>query len=71
MAVSPDGQLVVNTSETTSMVHFIDAETLEVVDNVLVDTRPRVAAVHRRTASRSGCPRNCAEPSSVIDVAKP
>jgi DNA-binding beta-propeller fold protein YncE len=44
MAVSPDGTLVVCTSETTSMAHFIDAGTYEVVDNVLVDTRPRVAA---------------------------
>ena len=43
MAVSPDGRVVVNTSETTSMVHFIDAATNELVDNVLVDTRPRVA----------------------------
>jgi PQQ-dependent catabolism-associated beta-propeller protein len=35
----------VNTSETTSMLHVIDAETLELLDNVLVDTRPRVAQV--------------------------
>lgn len=43
MAVSGDGKVVVNTSETTSMVHFIDAARAEVFDNVLVDTRPRVA----------------------------
>jgi PQQ-dependent catabolism-associated beta-propeller protein len=44
MAVSADGRWVLNTTETTSMVHFIDAESLEVVDSVLVDTRPRMAA---------------------------
>jgi PQQ-dependent catabolism-associated beta-propeller protein len=33
----------VNTSETTNMAHFIDTDTLKVVDNVLVDARPRVA----------------------------
>jgi PQQ-dependent catabolism-associated beta-propeller protein len=33
----------VNTSETTSMAHFIDTSTNEVVDSVLVDTRPRFA----------------------------
>jgi len=41
MAVSPDGRLVVCTSETTSMVHVIDAASLDLIDNVLVDTRPR------------------------------
>ncbi|TIS78548.1 MAG: hypothetical protein E5X00_14505, partial [Mesorhizobium sp.] len=44
MAVSPDGKTLVNTSETTSMAHFIDTESHEVTDNVLVDTRPRFAA---------------------------
>ena len=29
------------TSETTSMIHMIDAQSLELIDNVLVDTRPR------------------------------
>jgi PQQ-dependent catabolism-associated beta-propeller protein len=43
MGVSPDGKWLVNTSETTSMAHFIDTSTLEVVDSVLVDTRPRFA----------------------------
>jgi PQQ-dependent catabolism-associated beta-propeller protein len=44
MAVSPDGGLVVCTSETTSMAHFIDLKTLQVIGNVLVDSRPRFAA---------------------------
>jgi PQQ-dependent catabolism-associated beta-propeller protein len=43
MGVSPDGQVLVNTSETTNMVHFIDTKTYEVFDNVLVDSRPRFA----------------------------
>jgi len=41
MAVSPDGKWAVNTSETTSMLHWIDTETHELVDNTLVDQRPR------------------------------
>lgn len=43
MGVSPDGRYVVNTSETTNMAHFIDTESFEVVANVLVDSRPRIA----------------------------
>jgi PQQ-dependent catabolism-associated beta-propeller protein len=43
MAISPDGKTIVNTSETTNMVHFIDAETHKVIDNVLVRARPRFA----------------------------
>ena len=34
---------VVNTSETTNMAHFIDVATYEIIDNVLVDQRPRYA----------------------------
>jgi PQQ-dependent catabolism-associated beta-propeller protein len=43
MGISPDGRCIVNTSETTSMAHFIDNETHQVVANVLVDSRPRHA----------------------------
>jgi len=43
MGLSPDGKLLVNTSETTNMAHFIDTKTFEVIDNVLVDARPRFA----------------------------
>jgi len=43
MGLSPDGKVLVNTSETTNMVHFIDTSTYEVFDNVLVDARPRFA----------------------------
>ena len=43
MAVSPDGQTIVNTSETTNMAHFLDCQTRQMVAAVLVDPRPRVA----------------------------
>ena len=43
MGISPDGKLLVNTSETTNMAHFIDTATNKIIDNVLVDSRPRVA----------------------------
>ncbi len=43
MGMSPDGKVLVNTSETTNMAHFIDTTTLKTFDNVLVDSRPRVA----------------------------
>jgi PQQ-dependent catabolism-associated beta-propeller protein len=41
--MSPDGKVLVNTSETTNMAHFISTETNKTFDNVLVDSRPRVA----------------------------
>ncbi len=43
MGISPDGKIVVNTSETTNMAHFINTETYEIDTNVLVDQRPRFA----------------------------
>jgi PQQ-dependent catabolism-associated beta-propeller protein len=43
MGLSPDGKVLVNTSETTNMAHFIDTESYEITDNVLVDSRPRFA----------------------------
>jgi PQQ-dependent catabolism-associated beta-propeller protein len=47
MALSPDGAVLVNTSETTNMAHFIDARTFKPIDNVLVDKRPRYAIFSR------------------------
>jgi PQQ-dependent catabolism-associated beta-propeller protein len=47
MGISPDGKMLVNTSETTNMAHFIDTETRQIVANVLVDARPRFAAFKR------------------------
>ncbi len=43
MGISPDGKVLVNTSETTNMAHFIDTQTRQIVANVLVDARPRFA----------------------------
>jgi hypothetical protein len=43
MCLSPDGKILVNTSETTNMAHFIDTGSHQVVANVLVDARPRFA----------------------------
>ncbi len=43
MDVSPDGETIVNTSETTNMAHFIDFKAEKMVASVLVDPRPRNA----------------------------
>ena len=43
MGLTNNGKILVNTSETTNMAHFINAETLDITENVLVDARPRVA----------------------------
>ncbi len=47
MAVSPDGRWVICTSESASLVHFIDAKTARLVDSILVGTRPRDAQFTR------------------------
>ena len=47
MTLSPDGKILINTSETTNMAHFIDTATRQIVANVLVDARPRFAAFKR------------------------
>ncbi|MGB8106678.1 MAG: PQQ-dependent catabolism-associated beta-propeller protein, partial [Pseudolabrys sp.] len=44
MGISPDGKVLVNTSETTNMAHFIDTDARKIIANVLVDSRPRFAA---------------------------
>ena len=48
MGISPDGKMLVNTSETTNMAHFIDTTTYQVIDSVLVDARPRFAEFTKR-----------------------
>jgi PQQ-dependent catabolism-associated beta-propeller protein len=42
MRVSPNNRITVATSEGSSLVHFIDNQTLKLVATVLVGTRPRV-----------------------------
>jgi PQQ-dependent catabolism-associated beta-propeller protein len=44
MAVSPDSKTLICTSETTSMVHFIDTASRQLVGNLLVGSRPRFSA---------------------------
>jgi len=44
MSVSPDSKTLICTSETTSMAHFIDTKTHEVVGNLLLPSRPRFSA---------------------------
>jgi DNA-binding beta-propeller fold protein YncE len=43
VAVSPDGSLVVATSELASLAHFIDARSGRLLDSLPVGTRPRFA----------------------------
>ena len=43
VGVSPDGKILIATSETSNMAHFIDTDTYQIVDNVLVGSRPRYA----------------------------
>jgi len=47
MGLSPDGKILVATSETTNMAHFIDARTYKLIDSVLVGKRPRVAVFNK------------------------
>src|SRR6202008_1315729 len=47
MAISPDGKILINTSEPTNMAHFIDTGTRQIGANVLVDSRPRFAEFKR------------------------
>jgi PQQ-dependent catabolism-associated beta-propeller protein len=68
MAVSPDDKTVVCTSETTSMAHFIDVATHNVVASVLVGTRPRFA-VFTKDGSQVWVSSEVAGTVAVIDAA--
>jgi PQQ-dependent catabolism-associated beta-propeller protein len=68
LAVSPDGHLLVNTSETTNMAHFIDIASNALVGNVLVDSRPR-AAEFTRDGKRVWVTAEIGGTVAVIDVA--
>jgi PQQ-dependent catabolism-associated beta-propeller protein len=69
MGMSPDGKILVNTSETTNMAHFIDTATREIVANVLVDARPRYAEF-KRDGSELWVSAEIGGTVSVIDPAK-
>jgi PQQ-dependent catabolism-associated beta-propeller protein len=43
IAVSPDNKWAISASETTNMLHWIDTKTDTIVENTLVDPRPRAA----------------------------
>ena len=66
MTVSPDGQTIVNTSETTNMTHFIDYKSEKIIANVLVDPRPRNARF-RHDASEVWVSSELGGTVSVID----
>ena len=69
MAVSPDGTILINTSETTNMAHFIDIATRRIVANVLDDSRPRYAEF-KRDGSELWVSSEIGGTVSIIDPAK-
>jgi PQQ-dependent catabolism-associated beta-propeller protein len=69
MAISPDGKILINTSETTNMAHFIDTATRQIVANVLVDARPRFAEF-KRDSSELWVSSEIGGTVSIIDPAK-
>src|SRR6266446_2789698 len=69
MAISPDGKILINTSETTNMAHFIDTATRQIVANVLVDARPRFAEF-KRDSSELWVSSEIGGTVSVIDPVK-
>src|SRR5262245_65040264 len=69
MGLSPDGKILVNTSETTNMAHFIDTATRQIVANVLVDSRPRFAEF-KRDGSEVWVSSEVGGTVSIIDPAK-
>ena len=54
VGVSPDGKTLIATSETSNMAHFIDTDSYQVVDNVLVGSRPRLCRVQCRRIAALG-----------------
>ena len=69
MAISPDSNWVVNTSETTNMAHFIDTSDYEIKHNILVDQRPRYAE-YLDDGTRLFVSSEIGGTVSVIDVAE-
>jgi PQQ-dependent catabolism-associated beta-propeller protein len=69
MGVSPDGKIIVNTSETTNMAHFISYPAEKNVGNVLVGARPR-NAVFKHDGSEVWVSSELGGTVSVIDPVK-
>src|SRR3984893_18235538 len=70
MELSPDGKVLVNTSETTNMAHLIDTQTRKIFANVLVDARPR-AAQYTPDGSELWASSEVGGTVSVIDATNP
>lgn len=68
IATSPDGQWLISTSETTNMAHWIRLPELTVVDNTLVDPRPR-ACVFTADSQQLWISSEMAGNVSILDVA--
>jgi PQQ-dependent catabolism-associated beta-propeller protein len=51
ITVSPDNNWIVSATETTNMLHWVDAKTNEIVDNTLIDSRPRAVTFAADSAS--------------------
>lgn len=68
LCASPNGRWVVSTSETTNMAHWIDPQSLTVIDNTLVDPRPR-ACSFSKDSDELWISSEIAGTVSVIDVA--
>jgi PQQ-dependent catabolism-associated beta-propeller protein len=66
MGISPDGKVLVSTSETTNMAHFIDTRERKIIANVLVDSRPRFA-VFKSDASELWVSSEIGGTVSIID----
>ena len=47
VGISPDGKILIATSETSNMAHFIDTGSFEIVDNVLVGIAAALRRIHR------------------------
>ena len=69
MGISPDGKILVNTSETTNMAHFIDMRNTRIVANILVDARPRFAE-YKQDGSELWVTSEVGGTVSVIDPVK-
>src|SRR5207244_7703246 len=69
MALNPDGKFLINTTATTTMAHFTDTATRQIVGNVLVDARPRFAEF-KRDSSEIWISSEIGGTVSVIDPVK-
>jgi len=69
MAISPDGKILINTSETTNMAHFIDTRDAPDRRECAGDAR-RASPNSNATAANCGYRRRSEAPLSVIDPVK-